>query len=89
VQKGKITDFLRRFAIFVEQLCADGDLEALNVIWVRIFEWLIFHPKELALMWPIFGPLTKLNIKDAAHRWSSASRYYGKVSNLPEDNLPE
>jgi hypothetical protein len=85
-QKGQITEFLRRFGQFVERLCTDGDLAALNVIWIRIFEWLIFHPKELSLMWPIFGPFTKENIKDAAHRWSIAGRFYGKVENLPEDN---
>ena len=88
VEEGQTTDFLTRFAAFVERVCADGDQEALNVLWVRIFEWLIFHPKELKFIWPILGPLTKLNIKDAAGRWSAAARRLGRTENLPENNLP-
>ena len=66
VEEGRITEFLTRFAAFVERVCADGDDEAINVVWVRIFEWLIFHPIELKFVWPMLGRLTKLNIKDAA-----------------------
>ena len=86
---GTITAFLQRSAAFMERVCEDGDLEAINVIWVRLFEWLIFRPTELTLMWPILGPLTKANIRDAAHRWSNAGRYYGRTENLPENNLPD
>jgi len=89
VSKGKISEFLGRCAAFVERVCKDGDTEAINVIWVRIFEWLIFRPQELKLLWPILGPETKANIRDAAHRWSEAARYQGRTKNLPEDNLPE
>ena len=89
VAGGKITDFLKRSALFIERVCEDGDLEAINVIWVRLFEWLIFRPKELKLVWPILGPLTKANLRDAAHRWSDAQRRHGYTENLPEDNLPD
>jgi|SRR5579872_640150 len=88
VSKGKITDFLRRFASFCERVCTSGDIEAINVIWVKIFEWLMFHPNELRLLWPILGPLSRSNIRDAAHRWSEAARSGGKMDGLPEDNVP-
>jgi hypothetical protein len=82
------TDSLRRCAVFMERVCRDGDTEAINVIWVRVFEWLIFRPQELKLVWPFLGPATRENIKDAAQRWSSAKRFYGQTENLPEDNVP-
>lgn len=88
IEKGEITDFLRRSATFMERVCASGDDEAINVVWIKVFEWLIFRRKELKLVWPEFGPLTKANIRDAARRWSKAGRYFGHTENLPESNLP-
>ena len=32
---GLVTDFVRRSAVFFEKVCASGDVEALNVIWVK------------------------------------------------------
>ncbi len=89
VLSGEATDFLRRCASFMERVCRDGDVEAINVIWVRIFEWLIFRPRELNLLWPLLGPATRENIKDAARRWSYAKRLYGQKENLPEENIPK
>src|SRR4051812_13178390 len=42
IERGEMTNFLRRCAAFMESVCIGGDVEAVNVIWVRIFEWLIF-----------------------------------------------
>jgi hypothetical protein len=89
ITSGKITSFLKRCAAFIEQVCVDNDLEALNAVWIRIFEWLIFHPEELRTIWPVLGPASKANIRDAAQRWSVAGRYYGKTQNLPEENIPD
>src|SRR5262249_60350450 len=88
LERGEITEFLRRCAAFMEKICNDGDIEAINVIWVRIFEWLLFRPKELQLIWPILGPATRGNLKDAASRWSKAGRYFGKTLGLPCENIP-
>ena len=89
VAKGERSDFLRRAALFIERVCSSGDPEAINVIWIKIFEWLIFRPKELRVMWPILGPATKENIKDAASRWSKAGRHFGHIQGMPDENLPK
>jgi hypothetical protein len=77
----KITDFLRRLATFIEEVCNSADSEAINVVWIEIFEWLIHEPKYLRLLWPILGPATKASIEDAARRW-------GKAANLPLSGIP-
>jgi hypothetical protein len=79
--KGKITDFLQRLATFMESVCQSDDREAINVIWIEIFEYLINQPKELRLLWPILGQATKTKIEDAAARW-------GKITNLPISGVP-
>ncbi len=89
LSKGELTEFLRRAALFIERVCHSGDPEAINVIWVKLFEWLLHLPKELDLLWPVLGPATKENIKDAAQRWSDAGRYFGNTKNLPTGNLPK
>jgi len=89
LSKGELTEFLRRASVFIERVCDSGDAEAINVVWIKVFEWLIFRPKELDLLWPTLGAMTKENIKDAARRWSVAGRYFGKTKNLPTSNLPE
>src|SRR5437868_2315048 len=89
LSKGKQTEFLRRAALFIEQVCHSGDLEAINVVWIKVFEWLLSRPKDLDLLWPLLGAATKENIKDAAQRWSDAGRYFGQSNNLPTDNLPK
>jgi len=89
LESGKITPVLERCAAFIERVCIDDDLEAVNAIWIRIFECLIFRPTELHTIWPILGTATKANIRDAARRWSEAGRYYGKTANLPEANIPD
>jgi hypothetical protein len=89
LSKGELTEFLRRAADFIERVCDSGDSEAINVVWIKVFEWLIFRPRELDLLWPALGATTKENIKDAARRWSVAGRDFGKTKNLPTSNLPE
>jgi hypothetical protein len=86
--RGEVTDFLRRSGTFFEQVCRFGDAEAVNVIWVTVFEWLIYRRKDLELLWPLLGPATRAAIKDAAHRWSVAARRLGRTRDLPEENLP-
>ena len=88
IEKGEVTDFLRRSATFMERVCTSGDAEAINVVWIKVFEWLIFRRKELNLLWPVLGPVTKATIRDAARRWSEAGRYFGHTEALPENNLP-
>ncbi len=87
--KGKVNDFLRRCSKFFEDVCRSGDDEAANVVWIRVFERLVFAPGELNLLWPILGPETRKVIRDAAHRWSDARRMMGRRDHLPEDNIPE
>lgn len=89
LSKGELNEFLRRAARFIEDVCESGDSEAINVIWVKIFEWLIFKPKELHLFWPALGEVTRYNIKDAARRWAAAGQHLGNTKNLPTENLPE
>lgn len=89
LSKREQTEFLKRTAAFVERVCSSGDLEAINVIWIEIFEWLIFRPEELSIMWRVMGPATKRNIKDAAQRWSKAGRRFGHTQGLAIDNLPK
>ena len=88
LEKGQISDFLRRCALFLENVCANGNDEAINVIWIRLFERLIYRKKDLELLWPILGLETKRNIRDAARRWSDAARMLGKQSDLPDLNIP-
>jgi len=77
LERGTISDFTERSAIFLERVCESKDVEALNVIWVKIFEWLIREPEKLKLLWPILGKHTKTAIRDAAKRWKF-------TSNLPK-----
>src|SRR5215475_9862573 len=58
LKKGQISDFLMRCALFLERVCVCGNDEAINVIWIRVFERLISneHKCDLELLWPILGP---------------------------------
>ena len=71
LETGTITEFLRRSARFIESVCKSGDAEAVNVIWIKLFEWLLVHPLELRLLWPELGSATRAAISDAAQRWNS------------------
>src|SRR5437879_2354366 len=46
LSKGEISEFLQRAAFFIERVCKSGNPEAVNVIWVKIFEWLLPRPTE-------------------------------------------
>lgn len=74
--KGELTDFLERLAKFMERVCTSGDIEAINVIWLKLFKLFLAQPEKLKLLWPVLGPATKSNIQDAARRW-------GLIGNLP------
>jgi len=69
LEAGNITDFLHRSTQFIERICQSGDPEAINVIWIKIFEWLLAHPGWLRTLWPVLGPATRANIRDASIRW--------------------
>jgi hypothetical protein len=71
LETGTITEFLRRSARFIESVCKSADAEAVNVIWIKLFEWLLVHPLELRLLWAELGPATKATVRDAATRWNS------------------
>src|SRR6185312_7049817 len=79
--RGEVTEFLQRLAVFMERVCTSSDSEAINVIWIEIFEWLIHEPVHLKLLWPILGSATKAKIEDAAVRW-------GRIGDLPISGLP-
>jgi len=91
LQKDQISDFLMRCGLFLERVCACGNDEAINVIWIRVFECLISneHKRDLERLWPILGPETKRMIRDAARRWSDAARMFGHEKDLPEENIPD
>jgi hypothetical protein len=69
VESGFITDFLIRSGDFFERVSRTGDSEAVNVIWIKIFEWLLPRSDSLRLLWPILGAMTTAAIEDAAGRW--------------------
>ena len=89
LEKDQISDFLMRCALFLERVCTCGNDEAINVIWIRVFERLIYNKRDLQLLWPILGPETKRMIRDAAHRWSDAARMFGHENDLPDGNIPD
>jgi len=69
ISKKDDADFVRRIAQFVEQVCTSGDNEAVNVLWIEIFEWLVHSQEgELKFLWPILGPSTKAVIEEVAFR---------------------
>ena len=69
IAKRDATDFVRRIAQFAEQVCTCGDNEAVNVLWIEIFESLVHSQAgELKFLWPILGPSTKAVIKEVALR---------------------
>jgi len=69
IATGEITDFIRRCSTFIEQVCSGNDREAINVLWIEIFEWLV-HSRagELKFLWSILGPSTRVTIKEVATR---------------------
>jgi hypothetical protein len=73
---GALTDFVERSAAFFERVCTSDDAEALNAVWLEIFEWLMREPQTLKLVWPVLGKQTRSAVKDAAATW-------GYTSNLP------
>ena|ERR1035441_4195072 len=78
--KGEMNDFLHRAADFMERVCTSGDIEAINVIWLKLFKLLLAQPQSLKLLWPFLGPATKANLEDAARRWSL-------IGNLPVSGM--
>ncbi|MFI5095815.1 MAG: hypothetical protein ACHQIK_20500 [Candidatus Acidiferrales bacterium] len=69
ISKKDGADFVHRIAQFFELVCTSGDNEAVNVLWIEIFEWLVHsHAGELQFLWPILGPSTKAVIKEVAFR---------------------
>jgi hypothetical protein len=69
IATGKITDFVRRCAAFIEQVCSGKDHEAINVLWIEIFEWLVHSQAgELKSLWPTLGSSTRAKIKEVATR---------------------
>jgi hypothetical protein len=69
IEKRDSTDFVLRVSSFFEQVCAAEDKEAVNVLWIEIFEWLVHSQAgELKFLWPILGPSTKAVITEVAFR---------------------
>ena len=69
LSSGDLTELEHRAAGFIEQVCLSGSEEALNTVWIRIFERWIHNPDKLRVIWPILGPKTQERIHDAARRW--------------------
>jgi hypothetical protein len=69
IAKKEGADFVRRISSYIEQVCTSGDNEAVNVLWIEIFEWLVHSQAgELKFLWPILGPSTKALIREIAFR---------------------
>jgi hypothetical protein len=69
ITTGEITDFVRRCSAFIEQVCSGKDREAINVLWIEIFEWLVHSEAgELKFLWPTLGPSTRVKITEVATR---------------------
>lgn len=64
-----LTPFVSNFLSFSERVCNSDDEEAINVLWIKIFEWLIHDPDALRKVWPVMGNKTRETIRDAAARW--------------------
>jgi hypothetical protein len=69
LSSGQLTQLEDRAAEFIEQVCLSGSEEALNTIWIRLFERWIHDPAKLRVIWPILSPKTREKIRDAARRW--------------------
>jgi hypothetical protein len=77
IAAGEITDFVGRCSAFIEQVCSGKDLEAINVLWIEVFEWLVnSQAGELKFLWPTLGPSTRVKITEVATRRR-------KTKNLP------
>ncbi len=88
--RGQVSALLQRCAEFFERASASSDDEAVNIIWIEIFEPLIFNPTHLRLMWPILGPKSKEHIRDAAQRWSKAVLFFHPdETDLPINHIPD
>lgn len=74
--KGHRTEFLQRVADFLEAVCISGDPEAINVVWLEVFQWVLPDVEQLTCLWMVLGDTTKKQIRDAALRW-------GFTKNLP------
>jgi|SRR5580704_10573828 hypothetical protein len=73
----EVTDFGLRFSSFIEEVCNSGDTEAINVLWIELFEWLVHSQTgELKFLWPILGPSTRAVIQEVARRRQ-------EIQNLP------
>jgi hypothetical protein len=77
LRKCQRTGFLERVGTFLEAVCLSGDLEAINVVWLEIFQWVVADTEQLKCLWPVLGEGTKKQARDAAERW-------GYAKNLPE-----
>ena len=60
----------QRFSQFFEIVLRDGDAEAQNVIWLKIFKWLFGQKNLLELFLPVCGPATRRAMRNAAFRWN-------------------
>jgi hypothetical protein len=69
-------DYLPRLCEFMECVCASGDREAINAVWLKLFKLFLPDSAVVKHLWPLLGPQTKSNLADAALRW-------GFVHNLP------
>ncbi len=69
IAKGETTDFVRRCSTLIEQVCSGKDREAMNVLWIEIFEWLVpSQAGELKFLWPTLGPSARAEITEVATR---------------------
>jgi hypothetical protein len=86
------TDFLRRAGAFIERACDSGDIEAVNVMYVEIFESLLPYREKLRLLWPHLGEKANAAIRDSASRWDAVpdrDRTPHMRGKQWSDNLPD
>ena len=62
-------DDLLQLSVFIEEVCKCEDPEAVNVLWMEIFEWLVHSQREgLKYWWPSLGPSSRAIIRSVARR---------------------
>lgn len=69
LRKCERTDFLERVGAFLDAVCVSGDAEAVNVVWLEIFQWVLADRLQLKCLWPVLGKSAKKQLRDAAARW--------------------
>jgi hypothetical protein len=64
------TALLMRYGTFFEDVFESQDTEAENVIWLKIFKWLLADHSRVSAFQGYMGKNTKTALKNAARKWN-------------------